>query len=493
MADESKILATPRIAHIGLIAGPLLAATIYLLLPDAIGDVALNAAGRSTAALAVLMATWWLSEAIPLPATALVPVALFPLLDIVPLPDAAAPYASDIIFLFMGGFVLGLAMQRWQLHARLALHVILLVGTQPQRLVGGFMLATASLSMWISNTAAAVMMLPVAASVISAFQQELNEPAGERNYDESLRHFAIALMLGIAYASSIGGLGSLIGSPPNLVLANFAARELGTEITMLRWFAIGLPLVALFLPIAWWYLTRIAHPVRLPTAKDNSATIRDQLAQLGNMTAAERRVLIVFVCTALAWIFRPQLAGVLASPELSDSGIAMLATLALFLLPAKEWRGKRLMDWPTAVKLPWGILLLFGGGLSLAAAIGATGLDLYIAAGFGDLAGAPQWLLVTVVVIVVILLTELSSNTAVANAFIPVLAAMSIGLGVAPLPILVGATLAASCAFMLPVATPPNAIVFSSGYLRIADMARAGIWMNLIGSALIVSVVLLMQ
>ena len=478
-----------RLARIGLLIGPLAAAATWLLLPDAIGDIALSAGGRATAAVMVLMATWWLTEALPLPATALVPIVLFPLLGIAPIRAATAPYASDVIFLFMGGFMLGLAMQRCCLHVRIALNVVLLVGTQPQRLVGGFMLATAAISMWISNTAAAVMMLPVAASVVEMLRRELGRDAADHHI--ALRNFGVALMLGVAYGASIGGLGSLIGSPPNVVLASFTARELGVEISMLDWFTFGVPLMLVFLPLAWWYLTRIAHPVRLP-ALDGAHSIRAELAELGRMTSAERRVLAVFAVTALAWILRPQLAA-LALPRLSDAGIAMSAALALFLLPASGWRNERLLDWPTAATLPWGILLLFGGGLSLAAAIGANGVDQYIAAGFGNLAGAPTWLLVALVVAVVTLLTELSSNTAVATTFIPVLAAVAAGMGVAPMPVLLAATLAASCAFMLPVATPPNAVVFGSGYVRIGDMARAGAWMNVIGLVLITTLVLLIN
>jgi len=485
---------SPPLARLGLIIGPLAAFVVFWLLPESVGETALSPGGRMTAAVAILMATWWLTEALPLAATALLPVVLFPLLNVSSIREATAPYANDVIFLFMGGFMLGLAMQRWRLHVRLALHVVLRVGTQPRRLIGGFMLATALLSMWISNTAAAVMLLPVAASVVEMLRHELRSTDADvhgRDNEATLRHFAVALMLGIAYAASIGGLGSLIGSPPNLVLANFASRELGIEITMLEWFRFGLPMVFLFLPLAWWYLTCFAHPVRLAATVDSAKSIRKELAALGTMSPAERRVLLVFSLTALAWIFRPQLARALSAPQLTDSGIAMLSALTLFIVPAARWRGERLMNWETAATLPWGILLLFGGGLSLAAAIGANGLDHYIAAGFSGLAGAPLWLLIGAVVLVIIAMTELSSNTAVANTFIPVLAAVATGIGIAPMPVLLAATLAASCAFMLPVATPPNAVVFGSGYLRIADMARAGIWMNVIGIALITGLMLL--
>lgn len=484
MSDPSAT--SSRLARIGLLAGPLAAGLLYSLLPTAIGDVALTDGGRATAAIAALMAVWWLTEALPLPATALLPIVLFPLLGVASVGNATAPYASDVVFLFMGGFMLGLAMQRWRLHTRLALRIVLLVGTQPRRLIGGFMLATALISMWISNTATAVMMFPVAVSVVEMLRRELGD---NRDGQQQLRHFAVALMLGVAYSASIGGMGSLIGTPPNVVLASFTAQELGIEISMLDWFAFGMPLVAVLLPLTWWYLVRIAHPVRLPASLDSAAFLREELAALGAMTSAERRVLAVFALAALAWILRPQIASAFALPQLSDSGIAVTAAVALFLLPAGGWRTERLMDWETAATLPWGILLLFGGGLSLAAAIGSTGVDQYIAASFSGLAGAPQWLLIGAVVLTITLLSELSSNTAVATTFVPVLAAVAAGLGLAPLPVLLAATLAASCSFMLPVATPPNAIVFGSGYLRIGDMVRAGFWTDVASVMLITALV----
>jgi sodium-dependent dicarboxylate transporter 2/3/5 len=485
MSDESR--ASSRLARIGLPAGPLAACLLYWLLPASIGDVALTDGGRATAAVAALMAAWWLTEALPLPATALLPIVLFPPLGVTPIKDATAPYASDVVFLFMGGFMLGLAMQRWRLHTRLALRIVLLVGTQPRRLIGGFMLATALISMWISNTATAVMMFPVAVSVVEMLRRELGDNPDDQ---QQLRHFAVALMLGVAYSASIGGMGSLIGTPPNVVLASFTAQELGIEISMLDWFAFGVPLMAVLLPLTWWYLVHVAHPARLPASLDSAAFLREEFAGLGAMTRAERRVLAVFALAALAWILRPQIAAALALPQLSDSGIAVTAAVALFLLPAGRWRGERLMDWETAATLPWGILLLFGGGLSLAAAIGSTGIDQYIAASFSGLADAPQWLLIGAVVLTITLLSELSSNTAVATTFIPVLAAVAAGLGLAPLPVLLAATLAASCSFMLPVATPPNAIVFGSGYLRIADMVRAGFWTDVASVVLITALVM---
>lgn len=471
-----------RLRWAGLAAGPLAATLLYLWLPDADAG-GLNHAGRATAAIGVWMALWWMTEAIPLAATALLPVVLFPLTGALPAAQALRPYASDIVFLFMGGFMIGLAMQRWGLHTRIALGIVRLVGTAPMRLVAGFMLATASLSLWISNTAATVMLLPVGISCIELLRRHLDE--GDPATAAALRNLGTCLMLGIAYGASIGGLGTLIGSPPNLVLANYARAELGQEITMLAWMKIGLPLVALMLPLCWLYLTRFVFPVRLRVPDAARAEIHDELGRLGPMNRGERIVLAVFVGTALGWIFRPQLVALSGLEALTDTTVAMCGALALFLLPV-DWRRREFaLDWDTAQRLPWGVLLLFGGGLSLAAAIGANGVDAWLASGFSGLAGVKAlWVLLAATALIVFL-TELSSNTATANTFIPILAAAAIGLGIDPLPVLFAAALAATCAFMLPVATPPNAIVFASGLVGIGQMMRAGLGLNLMAIVLI--------
>jgi sodium-dependent dicarboxylate transporter 2/3/5 len=460
---------------IGLLLGPVAALLVGLLIPAQIGEVVLSTSGRLTAAVATLMAVWWLSEALPLPATALLPLALFPLLGIADMGAAAAPYANPVIFLFMGGFILGLAMERWGLHKRLALHIVAAVGSSPTRLVGGFMLATALLSMWISNTAAAVILLPVGISVVAMLREQATDaPEG------ALRHFGLCLMLGIAWGASIGGVGTLIGSPPNLVLASYAQSQLDCDIGMLEWMRFGMPLVAVFLPLTWLYLTRVAYPIRLRHFSGGRALMRSQLDRLGRVQPGEKLVAVVFAFTALAWIFRPLLADALNLPALSDAGIAMLAALLLFLIPVPGQKGARAMDWDTAVKLPWGILLLFGGGLSLAAVISGTGVDRYIAAIFTGLEGSSLLIVLLLVTALVIFLTELTSNTAIANTFVPIMAAVGIGLGLPVMPLLVAVAVAASFAFMLPVATPPNAVVFSSGMVSIGQMARAGLALNIV-------------
>ncbi|WP_149193998.1 SLC13 family permease [Luteimonas suaedae] len=463
-----------RVARWG---GPLLGLLVFWLVPDA-DSGGLSAEGRMTAGVAVWMAVWWLGEAVPLAATALLPVVLFPLLGVMAPAEAVRPYASDIIFLFMGGFMLGLAMERWGLHRRLALNILLLVGTSPRRLVAGFMIATAFLSMWISNTAATIILLPVGLSVVGMLLRE-----GAEVPKQEARLFATCLMLAIAYAASIGGSATLIGSPPNLVVASYARERLDCDITMLAWMRFGVPVMLVFLLLAWLYLTRLAFPIRVRALPQGRAQIRAMREELGSMGRGERVVLVVFSLTALAWILRPQLAAWFGLPGLTDAVIAMAGALSLFLIPAA--RGVATLDWETAVRLPWGVLVLFGGGLALAAAIGMHGVDGFIAGGLYGLAGAPMLLVVFAVAVLVIFVTELTSNTAMATAFTPVLAAVALGLGVPVVPLLVAIGLGASYAFMLPVATPPNAIVFGSGHVTIGQMARAGIVLNIIGVVLV--------
>ncbi|QDH70199.1 SLC13 family permease [Marilutibacter alkalisoli] len=462
-------------------SGPLLGLLAFLLVPDEAAG-GLSVEGRMTAGVAVWMAVWWLGEAVPLAATALLPVVLFPLLGLTTPAEAVRPYASDIIFLFMGGFMLGLAMERWGLHRRMALRILLLVGTGPRRLVAGFMIAAGFLSMWISNTAATIILLPVGVSVIGMLLRDSDVPEHEA------RPFATCLMLAIAYAASIGGSATLIGSPPNLVVASYARERLDCDITMLAWMRFGVPVMLVFLGLAWLYLTRLAFPVRMRALPQGDARIGAMLDGLGPMGRGERVVLVVFSLTAMAWILRPQLVSWLGLPGLTDAVIAMAGALVLFLLPGERAPGGRsraALDWETAVRLPWGVLVLFGGGLSLAAAIGMHGVDSFIASGLYGLAGAPMLLVIFAVAVLVIFATELTSNTAMATAFTPVLAAVALGLGVPVMPLLVAIALGASYAFMLPVATPPNAIVFGSGHVSIGQMMRAGIVLNIVGVVLV--------
>ena len=483
------MISRASVSRVGLWLGPLFAVLVYLALPsaEAPGIDELDASGRIVAALAVWMAIWWLTEALPLPATALMPIVVLPLAEVSAIKDVAIPYANPLIFLFLGGFIIGLAIQRFGLHQRMALRILLVVGASPRRLIAGFMLASALLSMWISNTATAIMMLPIGASVLALLKEKAPADAGsgttcaQRDSDP----FATALVLGIAYACSIGGIGTLIGTPPNLVLAAFVREQYGVDLTMAQWMAVGLPLVVILLPLTWFYLTRIAFDVSdrpLPCSRD---LIRSELDAMGPMSRAERVVLVIFSATALGWIFRPQIAAWTGLAGLSDATIAMLGALLLFVIPVGGSPRVAAMDWDTAKQLPWGILILFGGGLSLAGAIAATGVDHFIGSSFAQLAGIAPWLLLLTITAAVILLTEITSNTAVATTLMPVLAATALATGAPPGMLLTVTALAASCAFMLPVATPPNAVVFSSGYVSVGQMARAGLGLNVLAVVVI--------
>ncbi len=490
---------------IGLVTGPLLALLLYSLLPHAYANsegevVAFSNAGRATMALAAWMAVWWMTEAVELYATALLPLVALPITGASAVREAAAPYAHELIFLFMGGFLIALAMQRWGLHRRLALRALRAAGDHPAGIVACFMGVTAFFSMWVSNTATAVMMLPIALSIIGLVEQV--EPGsvgvgaangGVENGGPGSRkrpHFALCLLLGIAYAASIGGIGTIIGTPPNVFLASFIQSSLGQEISFVRWMGVGLPLVAVFLPLAWLMLTRVLYPVRGERIEGSREVTERAYRELGAMSRGEMVVLVVFLLAALSWITRPLLVRVQVGDlhplaGLSDPVIAMVAALALFVVPVDVKRRVFVMNWDTAVKLPWGILLLFGGGLSLAAAIRSNGVGEYIGHQLAFLSGIPTLLLVMAVIALVIFLTELTSNTATTATFIPILAALSPVFDLHPYMLIVPAAIAASCAFMLPVATPPNAIVFGSGHVTIQQMIRAGFWLNLLGVVLI--------
>ena len=474
---------------VGLPLGPVLAATVFMLLPDSYADIdgitVLGQPGRATAAVAIWMACWWLTEAIPLAATALLPLALLPLLQAVPIKAAAAPYGHYLIFLFLGGFILSLAMQRWGLHRRIALSTLAVFGTQPTRLVGGFMLTTAGLSMWVSNTATCLMMLPIAVSVIEMLERD--RPMGAPGNDQ----LAVCLLLAIAYSASIGGIGTLIGTPPNLFLASFLRDSLGIDVGFAQWLRVGLPVVVIFLPLTWWMLTRWLYPI---TGFDGAELdINELRAHQGPMNTGERITLVIFLTAVAAWIFRPLLnefrfAGVSPLAGLTDTGIAVCAALLLFVTPVDLKKRIFAMDWAHASRLPWGILILFGGGLSLADAIENTGVGDYIGHQVGHLQGVHPLLIALAVATLVIFLTELTSNLATTATLVPILAAIAPPLGIDPMLLVVTATIAASCAFMMPVATPPNAIVFGSGRITIPQMYKAGLPLNFVGIALVTAV-----
>ncbi len=447
--------------------------------------------GKRVAAVAVLLAVWWMTECIPIPATALLPLVLFPALGVMSMKDVSVSFGDANILLFAGGFFIAVAMQKWNLHRRLALHVVHRLGVNPPRMVLGFMVATALLSMWISNTATCMMMLPIAMSVIARIEEKASP--------EFTRRFALALMLGIAYAASIGGIGTLIGTPPNIVLAA-QLRSLYPDapaIGFLQWMKAGVPLVILFVPIVWVLLAFVQFRLRTREDLGQDAAIREEIARLGPMGRGEWTVLVVFVLTALAWVFRrdidlglltlPGWARLFPHPDyMHDGTVAIFFALVLFITPVDLKRGVFALDWETALKIPWGILLLFGGGLAVAQGFRDTGLIAWVGAQLGVLSGMPPLFMILCVAVLMTFLTEITSNTATTTIMLPILAATaSQALGVHPLLLMLPATLSASCAFMLPVATPPNAIVFGSGRLSVGQMARSGLVLNLIGVILV--------
>ena len=437
----------------GLVAGPLLAAVLYLWIPEGLpepagGQLQLGTAGRVTGALVGLMAIWWMTEAIPIFVTALLPAIVLPLTGVQDFFDTTAVYAHPLIFLALGGFVLALALERWQLHRRFAAFVLHIVGNGPRRLVGGFMIVIG---------------------------------AGSQTADYHPR-FRLCLLLGTAYACSIGGMGTLIGTGTNVFLASFVESELQRDLSFAAWMRLGVPLVLVFLPLAWLMLTRVIF--RLPAVAESDLS-PEVLPEQGPWSTGEMRTFAVFCLAVVGWVGSPLLVKLPLLANLSDPGVAMLCMLLLFLIPDGRGEGNALMDWDTAVKLPWGVLLLFGGGLALAGAIDDNGIGAALALQSARLEGVQPALVVAFAVLLMTFLTELTSNLASTASLVPVLAAMAGGMGIDPLAIIVPTTLAASCAFMLPAATPPNSIVFGSGMLRIPDMVRAGIWINALGIVLI--------
>ena len=453
--------------RIGLVGGVLLCVGL-LLLPAPEG---LDPAAWRTAAVGLLMAVWWITEALPIAVTALLPLVLFPLLGIAGIDDAASPYANPLIFLFMGGFIIAQAMQTWRLHRRIALGIVWGVGVQPTSIIFGFILASAFLSMWVSNTATTLMMLPIGLSIIELTRDRLEEQG-----EGMPPHFGLVLVLCIAYGCNIGGMGTLIGTPPNAVLAGFVSESYGVEVGFAQWMMVGIPLVIVSLPLLYVVLTWV-YPIELEQLPGGAQIIEAERKKLGAISVAETRVAIVFGLTAVLWMTRPLLSNVI--PGLSDAGIAIGAGVVLFLLPAGT-EDRALLAWKEAEELPWGVLILFGGGLSLASAISDTGLAEWIGSGVNALGGLPILVVLICTVALIVILTEITSNTATTAAFLPILGAVAVGFGENPFLLTVPATLGASCAFMLPVATPPNAIVYGSGFLSIPQMSKVGVRLNLL-------------
>jgi sodium-dependent dicarboxylate transporter 2/3/5 len=443
--------------------------------PSGLGDAA-----WLTAAVGVLMAVWWTTEAVPIAVTALLPVVVFPLLGLADPSELATAYGNNMLFLVLGGFIVAFAMQRWNLHRRIALNVLQLVGGNGRSLVGGFMLASGLISMWVMNTSTTMMLLPIAVSVILVIHKTVGDLDAKARDD-----FQFALLLGVAYGSSIGGMATLIGTVPNALLVAFMKETYGTEIDFARWMLVGLPIAAAMLPLAWLALTRGVFKVNFRTSAEGLGELRRMRDELGEIKTAEKRVAIIFFCMALCWITRPLLVNLPGLANLSDAGIAMAGALALFLVPSGERSDPLLIRWKYAEQLPWGVLLLFGGGLALAGAVSRTGLAEWLGVSLQAVGDLPILGMVVLATALIIFLPELTSNIGTTATFLPVVGAVAIEAGIDPIVLTVPVTFAASCAFMLPVATPPNAIVFGSGLLTIPKMAKAGFALNLIGIVIV--------
>ncbi len=452
---------------------------IFVLMVISSPPGGLSREGWYTAAIAVLMAVWWVAEVIPIPVTALLPLVLFPVFNISGITAAALPYANPMIFLFMGGFILAIGMLEWNLHRRIALNIIAIIGSKPRSIILGFIIATAFISMWVSNAAATMMMLPIALSVIDLTKNRENSADVNRQYT----FFAVSLMLAVAYAANVGGLGTVIGTPTNALMIGFVAESYKVEISFMEWMLIGMPIVILGLPLIFYSLTFITFPVNFKTLPGGREFIHSELKKLGGFSRGETWVAVIFGFTALLWMIRPLIEKFL--PVISDASIAIFGAVLLFLVPLNFREGKFILSWKSASRLPWDILILFGGGLSLAGAIQKTGLAEWMGGYFSALGFLPFVVVIFIVTAVVMFFTNLTSNSATAAAFLPVMGAVAIGIGEDPLQLAIPVATAASCVFMLPVGTPPNAIVYGSGVFTIPQMVKAGLWLNLLFTLLL--------
>lgn len=461
--------------RLGLYLGP----ASFLIIQFSFSSPDLNPQAQAMLGMTLWMAIWWITEAMPIAGTAILPLILMPLLGLLKIDAVSANYMHPTVLLYMGGFLLATGIEKWNLHKRIALNIINLLGTDLRRIVLGFILATGFLSMWISNSATALMMLPIGLAVVGQFKEQLG------NSHESLAsHLGKNIMLGIAYAASIGGMATLIGTPTNAILSAVVKEMYDYSIAFDEWMLFGLPFSLILLGICWYYLVSFGNPLpknfRLGDAK---SVVNQQLKSLGKITFEEKIVLAVFGLVCFSWITRSFFLAKLI-PGIDDTIIVLIGVVLLLLLPSSR-SGERILDWKTAEKIPWGVLILFGGGLALAEGFKETGLAEWIGQKFTLIEGVGFFVLLLIIISSVNFLTEVTSNVATASMLLPILASVAIKLDLHPFGLMVGATLAASCAFMLPVATPPNAVVFGSGYLQMKDMVKAGLWLNILSILII--------
>ena len=462
---------------IGLVLGPLL----FIIFNFLIAPEGMSPAGRSVLASTLWIATWWVTEAIPIPAASLLPILLFPLTGALDSKTVASAYGDNTIFLFMGGFMIALSMEKWGLHKRIALAILSLVGVSAKRIILGFMVSTGFLSMWISNTAAAMMMLPIGMAIIYQVSSYYSDKDSIKNQD--IVNFRKAMLLGIAYGASIGGLGTLIGTPPNIIFAGIVKEIFNVDISFVKWMSFGMPISILLLLVAWYLLVKRSFPMKMKEIPCGRDILQQEKKSIGKISFEEKIVLLVFLFAAIAWIIRPIINKFI--PGVNDTTIALLAGLVLFIIPSRG-KGGTIIDWETVKQLPWGILLLFGGGLAIANGFMSSGLANWIINQLTFLEGVSFILILLVLAIIVKFLTEITSNTATATMLFPIMASLALAVGVHPYSLMIVASLSASMAFMLPVGTPPNAIVFGSNYLKVSDMARAGLLINIISVIVVV-------
>jgi len=465
----------PIYKKVALLLGPMLFLIFYNLPFEVV-----NPAADKVLAVALWMITWWITETVSISVTALIPLTIFPLLNIMDIKTVSANYGSPIVFLFFGGFIMALALEKVGLHKRIALNIVRFTGTSPNRVILGFMIATAFLSMWISNTATTVVMLPIALSVISLLTND------EDGFTKGDKNFALSLMLGIAFAANVGGIATIIGTPPNTVMVGFMEQEYKTQISFFKWMIMGVPFSCFMIGVIYFILVKLIYPNGLSKLSNSRDIISEELAKLGPVRKTEKRVIIIFVITIFLWVFRIYINEYISFIYLTDAGISMLAAFALFSIPFNFNRGAFSLEWKDTQKLPWGILILFGGGLSLASGLSTTGVIDFIGEIVASNTGLSAFVIGSILILIMLFMTELMSNVALVAIFSPVVAGIAMGLDYEILHMLIPIAMASSCAFMLPMATPPNAIVFASGHIKVHEMARAGVLLNFISVIVII-------